>query len=62
VVDAEVTRLTAALERQFGGEVQVDKDDDGGVTVLISGANGTWGYSVGPGPSAFLRYGLGIEP
>lgn len=61
-MEDDVTRLTAALERKYGGEAQVTEDDDGGVTVLVSGANGTWGYSVGPKPSAFLKYGLRIDP
>ena len=60
-MDDYATVLTAALERAYGGSAQVHEDDDGGVTAYISGANGTFGFTTGPGRSAIAEV-LGIRP
>lgn len=60
-MDIDAAALTAALEGQYGGEAEVHPDEDGGMTGRVSGAHGTMCFSTGPGHSAFLRYGLGIQ-
>ena len=56
----DVTALTAALERAYGGIGQVHEDDDGGLTVYVSCADGTIGFTTGPGPSAIAEI-LGLH-
>jgi hypothetical protein len=52
--------LAAALERVYGGSAQVHEDDDGGLTVYVSGARGTLGFATKPGRSAIAEI-LGIH-
>ncbi|HEX3960804.1 MAG TPA: hypothetical protein VHZ03_29985 [Trebonia sp.] len=59
-MDDYTTALTAALERAYGGSAHVHPDDDGGLTVYVSGADGTIGFTTGPGHSAIAEV-LGIR-